>query len=89
MKNYIAIVEASDDEKRLRISFPGRPGVTSAADRPEAIMRQAQDALASAIEAGARPPSAIEEGMSPPADLSEYCNPLVVLVPYEAPAVVA
>ena len=89
VKNYIAIVEASDDGRTLWISFPRLPGVTSAADRPEAIVRQAQDALASGVEAGARPPRAIEEGMSPPADLSEYHNPLVVLVPYEAPAVVA
>jgi predicted RNA binding protein YcfA (HicA-like mRNA interferase family)/predicted RNase H-like HicB family nuclease len=88
VKNYVAVVEASDDGTTLWISFPGLPGVTSAADRPEAVVRQAQDALASAIEAGVLPPPAIEDGMSPPADLSGYHNPLVVLVPYEAPAMV-
>lgn len=85
VKNYVAIVEPSDDGKSWWISFPGLPGITSAADCSENIVSQAQDALASAIEAGVRPPPAIEDGMSPPSDLSDYHNPLVVLVPYDAP----
>ncbi len=88
MKNYIAVVEPSDDGKTWWISFPDLPGITSAANRPEQIVRQAQDALASALEAGVVPPPAIEDGVVPPSDLSEYHNPLIVLVPYPIPAVV-
>ena len=89
MRNYIAIAEPSDDGTWW-ISFPGFPGVTSAADRPERIAAQARDALASAIEAGAALPPAIEDGAIPPHDLGEYHDPLVVLVPYApAPAAVA
>ena len=89
MKNYIAIAEPSDDGKTWWISFPGLPGITSAADRPEAIVTQAQDALASAIEAGVTPPPAIEDGVKPPSNLSKYHNPLVVLIPCEIPATAA
>jgi len=89
VKNYIAIVEPSEDGKTWWISFPSLPGVTSAADRPEQIVMQAQDALASAVEAGVVPPEAIEDGVVPPSDLSEYHNPLVVLVLYDIPAVAA
>ena len=83
MRNYIAIAEPSDDGKSWWISFPGLPGVTSAADGPEHIARQAQDALSSAIEAGAVLPPAIEDGVIPRYDLGEYANPLVLLVAYE------
>jgi predicted RNase H-like HicB family nuclease len=89
MKYYIAIVEPTDDGKTWWNSFPGLPGVISAADRPERIATQAQDALASAVEAGAVPPPAIEDGTTPPSDLGEYHNPLVVLVRYGAPAAAA
>jgi predicted RNase H-like HicB family nuclease len=83
VKNYITVVEPSDDEKTWWISFPGLPGVTSAANRVDQIVTQARDALNSAIEAGAVPPAAIEDGVTPPSDLSDYHNPLVVLVPYD------
>jgi len=83
VRNYIAIAEPSDDGKTWWISVPGLPGVTSAADGPEQIARQTQDALTSAIEAGALPPPAIEDGVIPSYDLGEYENPLVVLVAYE------
>jgi predicted RNase H-like HicB family nuclease len=86
VRNYIAIAEPSDDGATWWISFPGLPGVTSAADRPEQIATQARDALASAIEAGATLPRAIEDGEIPAYDLCEYSNPLVLLVPYVAPA---
>jgi predicted RNase H-like HicB family nuclease len=82
VRNYVAIAEPSDDGKTWWISFPGLPGVTSAADGPEHIARQALDALMSAAEAGAVLPPAIEEGGIQPYDLGEYDNPLVVLVPY-------
>jgi predicted RNase H-like HicB family nuclease len=85
VRNYIAIAEASEDGTWW-ISFPGLPGVTSAANGAEQIAPQAQDALASAAEAGAVLPPAIEDGAIPPDDLGEYHKPLVVLVPYAAPA---
>jgi len=85
VKNYIAIAEPSDDGTTWWISFPGLPGVTSAADRPEQIAEQARDALASAVEAGATLPRPIEEGDIPAYELREYSNPLVILVPYIAP----
>ena len=88
MRNYIAIAEPSDDGRTWWISFPGLRGVTSAADGPEEIARQARDALASAIEAGVVLPPGIEDGVIPAYDLGEYENPLVVLVAYE-PAVAA
>ncbi|MEA2776240.1 MAG: HicB like antitoxin of bacterial toxin-antitoxin system [Acetobacteraceae bacterium] len=88
MRNYIAIAEPSDDGKTWWISFPGLPGVTSAADGPEQIAAQARDALSSAIEAGAMVPLAIEDGSIPLYDLGEYHNPLVVLVPYALTAAV-
>jgi predicted RNase H-like HicB family nuclease len=88
VRNYIAIAEPSDDGTWW-ISFPNLPGVTSAADGPEQIATQAQDALASAVEAGAVLPPSIEDGVIPPYDLGDYQNPLVVLVPCPASAPVA
>jgi len=85
VRNYIAIAEPSDDGTTWWISFPGFPGVTSAADRPDQIAEQARDALASAIEAGASLPRAIEDGEIPVYDLCDYSNPLVLLVPYAPP----
>jgi predicted RNase H-like HicB family nuclease len=89
MRNYIAIAEPADDGKTWWISFPGLPGVTSTADGPGQIATQAQDALASAIDAGAALPPAIEDGVIPPYDLSEYQHPLVVLVPFFPPVTAA
>jgi predicted RNase H-like HicB family nuclease len=88
VRKYIAIAEPSDDGTWW-ISFPNLPGVTSAADGPDQIAPQAQDALASAVEAGAVLPPSIEDGVIPPYDLGDYQNPLVVLVPYAASAPVA
>jgi predicted RNase H-like HicB family nuclease len=88
LRTYIAIAEPSDDGKTWWISFPRLPGVTSAAEGPEHIARQARDALISAIDAGAAAPPAIEDGVTHAYDLGEYENPLVVLAAYE-PAVAA
>jgi hypothetical protein len=74
----------SDDRQTWWISLPG---VTSAADRPEQIAAQAQDALATAFDAGAGLPPAIEDGVIPPYDLADYHNPLVVLVAFATSAV--
>src|SRR4051794_26967254 len=85
-RNYIAIAECpSRPGDAWWISFPSFPGVASAAGTPEAIVGQAQDAIASAIEsmraAGQRPPGTVEEAGLPAYDLNEYENPLVLLVP--------
>jgi predicted RNase H-like HicB family nuclease len=87
VRNYIAIAEPSDDGTWW-ISFPGLPGVTSAASGAQQIAPQAQDALTSAVEAGAVLPPAIEDGAIPPHDLGDYHKPLVVLVSYAVPAIV-
>jgi predicted RNase H-like HicB family nuclease len=85
MKSYIAIAEPSDDGGWW-ISFPGLPGVTSAADGAAQIVAQAQEALTSALEAGASLPPAIEDGVIPQYHLRDCQNPLVILVPYTMPA---
>jgi hypothetical protein len=85
MGSYIAIAEASGDAHSRWISFPGLPGVISAADSPGQIARQARDALASAAEAGATLPPSIEDAGIPSYDLSGFRDPLVLLVTYTDP----
>src|SRR3954447_23665973 len=85
-RNYVAIAECpSRPGDAWWISFPSFPGVATAAGKPEAIVGQAQDALASAIEgmraAGQPPPGRGEEAGLPAYDLNEYENPLVLLIP--------
>jgi predicted RNase H-like HicB family nuclease len=88
MKNYVAIAEPSEDGTWW-ISFPGFPGVTSAASGPGQIVSQAQDALASALGAGAPLPPGLEDGVFPLYDLGDYHDPLVVLIPFAVPAAAA
>jgi predicted RNase H-like HicB family nuclease len=88
MRHVVAIAEPADDGTWL-ISFPGLPGVTSAADGPGQIAEQARDALASAVEAGSPLPPAVEDGGMTPFDPADYHDPLVVLVSYAAPCEVA
>jgi hypothetical protein len=83
MRSFVAIAEPSADGGTWWISFPGLPGVTSAADRPEEIASQARDALASAELAGVRLPPAIEDAGVPHYDLNDYENPLILLVPLD------
>jgi predicted RNase H-like HicB family nuclease len=85
LRHVIAIAEPADDGRTWWISFPGLPGVTSAAGGAEQITAQARDALASASEAGAALPLTIEDGGIPPYDRGEYYSPLVVLVSYAVP----
>jgi hypothetical protein len=82
MGSYIAIAEAFQDGHSWWISFPGLPGVISAANSPGQIARQARDALASAAEAGAGLPPSIEDAGLPPYDLFGFRDPLVLLVSY-------
>ena len=82
MRHYYAIVEAGDGGSWW-ISFPGRDGITSAADDAKQIVAQAQDALESAAMHGGRLPPAIEDGASPPTDLSDFRAPaMVVVIPF-------
>ena len=82
-KHYIAIAEASGDGHSWWISFPGLPGVTSAANAPSQITQQARDALTSAVEAGASLPPSVEDAGIPPYDLSGLRDPLVMMVSYD------
>jgi predicted RNase H-like HicB family nuclease len=83
MPHYYAIAEAGDDGSWW-ISFPGRDGITSAADDAKQIVAQAQDALESVAMHGGRLPLAIEDGAAPPTDLSEFQKPtMVVVIPFE------
>jgi len=54
--------------------------VTAAADAPGQITRKAREALAAAVEAGAKLPAPIEEAGVIPYDLDDYHKPLVLLV---------
>jgi hypothetical protein len=82
MLHYYAIAERGSG-KTWWISFPGRDGITSAADDAGQIAAQAQDALASAAMYGGRLPPAIEDGALPPTSLSDYEQPtMVVVIPF-------
>jgi predicted RNase H-like HicB family nuclease len=82
MNYYYAIAEAGDHGSWW-ISFPGRDGIASVANDAGQIVRQAQDALASAAMHGGRMPPSIEEGATPPADLSDFETPArVVVIPF-------
>jgi predicted RNase H-like HicB family nuclease len=82
MRHYYAIAERGTGTTWW-ISFPGRDGITSAADDAGEIVAQAQDALASVAMYDGSLPRAIEDGARPPADLSEFEPPaLVVVVPF-------
>jgi predicted RNase H-like HicB family nuclease len=83
MSNFIAIAEPADDGTTWWISFPGLPGITSAADSAERIARQARDALTSAVDAGVALPPSLEDGGLPSYDLGDYHNPLVLLIAYQ------
>ncbi|MBV8612316.1 MAG: type II toxin-antitoxin system HicB family antitoxin, partial [Acetobacteraceae bacterium] len=49
-KYYLAIADRLPDESSWSITFPDFPGVTSVAEKFAELMRQAKDALASAVE---------------------------------------
>ncbi len=85
MQHYYAVAEP-DDAGVFWISFPDRPGITSAAASAGAIVSQAQDALESVLmyPPGDLPPS-VEDGARPPANLADYDNPIVVVIPFEPP----
>jgi predicted RNase H-like HicB family nuclease len=88
MRNYFAIVEP-DEAGGYWISFPGRHGITSAAESARDIIRNARDALESAAMHGGHLPRAIEDGANVPTNLAEYDNPMIVVVQFDPASVKA
>ena len=86
MARFYAIAERGNGTTWL-LSFPGLPGLFSAADDAAEIVTQATDALGTAVDSGLALPLSVEEGAEPPADLSEFEQPtMVVLIPFVTPA---
>jgi predicted RNase H-like HicB family nuclease len=86
-KYYLAIADRLPGESNWSITFPDFPGVTSVAEKFAAVMRQAKDALATAIEdmeqdGEALPPS-VEEDVLPDYDRTAFHDPRTLLVPVE------
>ena len=82
---YLAVADKAPGEANWSILFPAFPGVTSVAERFADIMRQAKDALATAVEdieaEDASLPPSIEEGSIPDFDRAGIHDPVALLVP--------
>jgi predicted RNase H-like HicB family nuclease len=86
-KYYLAIADRRPGESNWSLTFPGFPGVTSVAEKFADVMRQAKDALATAVEdmeqdGEALPPS-VEEDALPDYDRTAFHDPRTLLVPVE------
>lgn len=86
-KYYLAIADRLLGESNWFITFPDFPGVTSVAEKFAGVMRQAKDALATAVEdmeqdGEALPPS-VEEDALPEYDRAAFHDPRILLVPVE------
>lgn len=86
-KYYIAIADRLPGESNWSITFPDFPGVTSVAEKFADVMRQAKDALATAVEdmeqdGEALPPS-VEDDVLPDYDRGAFHDPRTLLVPVE------
>ena len=88
-RTYLAVVDQEPGEQNRSILFPDFLGVTSVAESFAAVMRQARDALASAvldmIEDGHPLPPSVEDDAMPSVDLAPFRNPHLLLVPVEVP----
>lgn len=86
-KYYLALADRIPGESNWSITFPDFPSVTSVAERFADVMRQAKDALASAVEDmqedGETLPPSIEDDAVPEIDRSNYHDPRTLLVPVE------
>lgn len=86
-KYYLAIADKAPDENNWSITFPEFPGVTSVAEKFAEVMRQAKDALATAVEDmekdGEPLPPSIEDDATPDHDRAAYHDPRTLLVPVE------
>lgn len=86
-KYYLAVADRLPGESNWSIIFPDFPGVTSVAEKFADVMRQAKDALATAVEdmeqdGDALPPS-VEEDALPDYDRTAFHDPRTLLVPVE------
>jgi predicted RNase H-like HicB family nuclease len=86
-KYYLAVADRLPGESNWSITFPDFPGVTSVAEKFADVMRQAKDALATAVEdmeqdGEALPPS-VEEDILPDYDRAAFHDPRTLLVPVE------
>ncbi len=74
-------------ESNWSITFPDVPGVTSVAEKFADVMRQAKDALATAVEDmeqdGETLPPSVEEDVLPDYDRTAFHDPRTLLVPVE------
>jgi predicted RNase H-like HicB family nuclease len=88
-RHYLAIADRLPGEANWSITFPDFPGVTSVAEQVAAILRQAKDALATAVEDmvkdGEPLPASIEDDAIPEYDPSSYHDPRAFLVPVDTP----
>lgn len=86
-RTYLAIADRQPGEGAWSILFPDFPGVTSVAGRFAEVMRQAKDALATAVEDmeadGVTLPPAVENDGLPDIDRAPFHDPRVFLVPVE------
>jgi predicted RNase H-like HicB family nuclease len=86
-KYYLAIADRQPDEHNWSIIFPDFPGVTSVAETFADVMRQAKDALATAVEdmehGGETLPPSVEEDALPDYDRAGFSDPRTLLVPVE------
>jgi predicted RNase H-like HicB family nuclease len=86
---YLAVADRDPQERRWSILFPSFPGVTSTAARPADLLREASDALASAVEAmaelGLALPPSIEDDAIPDYDALGLHQPIAMLAPVEVP----
>lgn len=91
-RRYLAIVECPDAEgEPYGVTVLGFPhaAITTMADRLAEASRQAEDALASAIEdlrrRGIAPPPSLEDGAWPTYDATEFRDPLAIVITYPEP----
>jgi predicted RNase H-like HicB family nuclease len=88
-KYYLAIADRLPGEAAWSILFPAFPGVTSVAPRFAGVMRQARDALATAVEDLAQDgeplPLSIEDDAVPDYDRTAFADPRALLVPVDVP----
>jgi predicted RNase H-like HicB family nuclease len=86
-KYYLAIVDRLPGESNWSIVFPDFAGVISVAETFADVMRQAKDALATAVEDmehdGEALPASVEEDVMPDYDRTAFHDPRALLVPVE------
>ncbi len=86
---YLAVADRVPGERNWSILFPAFQGVTSAAENFGDVLRQAKDALATAVEDmladNEALPRSIEENANPDYDRAGLHDPRALLVPVDVP----